>query len=84
MARGWESKSVEAQREAAESGRGRRGVEQLTPEQRERGRRRDGLMLSRTRVLTDIRQTCNARYRGMLEQSLAHLDAEIAKLDAGK
>ena len=78
MARGWESKSVESQIEDAES-RSSRG-QALTPEQRERRRKREGLELSRRRVLQDLEATRSTVRRASLERALAFLDEEIGKL----
>lgn len=77
MARGWESKSVESQQDAGAS---LDAGESLTPEQRERKRKRDGLELSRRRVLQDLAATSSAVRRDSLEHALAFLDEEIAKL----
>ena len=52
MARGWESKSVEDQMDAAESARAAAAKPKLTPEEVERQTARDGLLLSRARTLT--------------------------------
>jgi hypothetical protein len=80
MARGWESKAVEAQIETAEartaSNKGRR-----TPEEIEKSRLRESLLLSRHRVLQDLQQSANPRYRKMLSDALAHLEAKLAQLD---
>lgn len=81
MARGWESKSVESQIDAAQNDAGR--VARKTPEEVERESRRNSLMLSRTRVLHDLQTACNPRYRQQLEQALAHLDLQIGQLDSG-
>jgi hypothetical protein len=82
MARGWESKSVESQQDSAAAARtARYNDSSKTPEELERESKRNGLMLSRTRVLHDIQTTCNARYRQQLEQALAFLDTEIAVLE---
>ena len=81
MARGWESKSVEDQIESFASGRGSSSREHLTTEQIERQRQRDSLLLSRTRVLRDIEQSQNPRHLLILQDSLAYLDAKLAKLD---
>ena len=81
MARGWESKAVEAQIETAEA-RAAAKKTQLSPEEMERARRRESLLLSRARVSQDLEQSSNPRYRKMLGDALAHLDAELAQLDS--
>jgi hypothetical protein len=81
MARGWESKSVEEQQiEGRRSDRG----EVLTPEQKEIRRKREGLELSRRRVLQDIETTRSEVRRASLEKALAFLDEEISKLDGNE
>ena len=82
MARGWESKSVEDQKNAAESARAAAPKPKLTPEQRERQATRDGLLLSRTRTLNALQGACDARYRALLETTLAHVDEQLKQLDA--
>jgi hypothetical protein len=82
MARGWESKSVEDQMDAAESARASAAKRQLTPEEAERQAARDGLLLSRARTLNALQGACDARYRALLETTLAHVDEELKKLDA--
>ena len=77
MARGWESKSVESQQDA-DSRPDRGGA--LTPEERELKRKREGLELSRRRVLQEIETTRSAARRASLEQALAFLDGELGKL----
>ncbi len=77
MARGWESKSVESQQDA-DSRSDRGGA--LTPEERELRRKREGLELSRRRVLQEIETTRSAARRASLEQALAFLDGELGKL----
>ena len=79
MARGWESKSVESQIEDAD--RSDR-TEPLTPEQREILRKREGLELSRRRVLHDLEAAGSPVRRTSLEHALAFLDEEIRKLSA--
>ena len=78
MARGWESKSVESQIDAA-SAKLDRG-EALTVEQRESRRKREGLELSRRGVLREIETTRSGVRRASLEQALAFLEEELAKL----
>ncbi len=79
MARGWESKSVEDQIAAAEERKQQRV--QLTPEQIEIERKRDSLQLQRTRVLRDLENCTDPRYRKTLESGLAYLDQQIAALE---
>jgi hypothetical protein len=87
VARGWESKDVEAQLEARQSAgaaaaaaRARAG--EPDPEARARYVRREKLLLQRTRILSEMQSTCNPRFRGQLDAELAWLDAELAKLPA--
>ena len=84
MARGWESKAVEAQVQEfkeKDSG-GRKGP--LTPAQLEVRRRREVLLLSRARVEKDLQSSASPRYREQLNHALADLDAQLAALgDAG-
>lgn len=82
MARGWESKSVEGQIEAA-LGRGQtrssatllKGVEDATRE-----RERSTLELSRKRVLNQLGDAQNTRYTEMLRKALTDLDKRIELL----
>jgi hypothetical protein len=79
MARGWESKSVEAQQEAASYRRNdgsRVGVGDA-----DRESRRATLMLARSRALADLQLACAPNHRGMLEQAIAELDRQLAALD---
>jgi len=77
MARGWESKSVEAQQDAdSRVDRGR----PLTPEERELRKKREGLEMSRRRVLQELATTRSAVRRSSLEQALAFLDGALGKL----
>jgi hypothetical protein len=82
MARGWESKSVESQMEAAESRRGTAAARAKTEEQIQRERERESLELSRKRVLKDIERATHPRYRMQLEAALRHLEQRIRELSA--
>jgi hypothetical protein len=77
MARGWESKSVEQQQDEkiaeATSTRPR-----LTAAQQESNRRRDGLLLSRKRLVGQLETTRHPAHRKMLEESIAELDRQLA------
>jgi len=80
MARGWESKQVEAQREAAEAERRHKTRRSLKLSDPERQRRRESLELSLRRVQNDLRTVQNPRYREQLQKALAFLEEEISKL----
>jgi hypothetical protein len=84
MARGWESKSVEEQISAREAEAQRSAKTTLTPKQRELQSRRDGLLLMRTRTLSALQSARNETYRQQQEGALAHLDAQLAELEAIK
>jgi hypothetical protein len=77
MARGWESKSVEDQMDAAQVEREARAKRQVSPREREQSERRQSLLLSRSQILSRLKVTQNARYRAQLELALEHLDAQL-------
>jgi hypothetical protein len=81
MARGWESKGVEGQIEAAEE-RARKKVplEDLSPEERARRERLESLRLSRARVLDQLETATRAAHRVMLQRTLRALEAEMDEL----
>jgi hypothetical protein len=82
MARGWESKSVEEQIDMAEPRR-RNGAVQVKPQAVDAFdliRKRESLLLSRTRVVQELNAAQNPRYRELLGKALADLDANLAKL----
>jgi len=78
MARGFESKSVEEQH--AEAKREPAPNQRLTPEQIEGRRKRDGLLLSRKNVQSQLNSVTNPVRREMLERALAELDRQLAAL----
>ena len=79
MARGWESKSVEEQQSEAKQESA--PSPQLSREQIEGRRKRDGLLLSRKRVQAQLASTDNPLHRQMLEQALTDLDRQIAQFE---
>lgn len=79
MARGWESKSVQAQIESAKSRHGAPQVK-LSTEQMEIEKKRDSLLLHRTRVLNDLEGCANVRYRKTLQDGLAYLESQLTEL----
>lgn len=76
MARGWESKSVEAQQAEAGEKSAKTGAK-LTPEQAAAAREKAGLLLSRQRVRHQLEASRDPRHRQMLEQALAELDEKL-------
>lgn len=79
MARGWESKSVEQQQDEASSAPSL-PKPRLTADELARLRRRQGLLLSRQRVLQQLQNASEPRYREMLEAALADLDLQLSQL----
>jgi len=80
MARGWESKSVESQIDMAEARRSGRASTPLATGDLASLRKREGLLLSRTRVVREMENTQNQRYRDLLRKALADLDAQISAI----
>jgi hypothetical protein len=82
MARGWESKDVEAQLEEkktvpqTQDNKIPKSAEQIRREQERRG-----LQLSRTRILHDLESATHPNHRKSLEAALEHLDRKIADLN---
>jgi hypothetical protein len=81
MARGWESKSVESQIEAVESRHGASRRVPRTPEQIRVDREREGLLMSRKRVLHDLETATHERYREQLKAALRFLDTRLKALE---
>jgi hypothetical protein len=82
MARGWESKAVESQMEAAATRSEQSKVNQMKAAELTLQRERESLELSRTRVMQDLEKAENPRYRELLQRSLMFLDEKLAALDA--
>jgi len=81
MARGFESKSVEAQQE--EAARGKVNIRpQMTPEQQATEQRRRTLQLTRTRACLDLSRASAPAHRRMLKEAIAALDQQITDLEA--
>lgn len=78
MARGWESKSVEAQQaEASEKSAKPRPA--MSADEAARWREKESLRLSRQRVLQQLEASTNPRHRKLLQDSLADLDEKLSK-----
>ena len=82
MARGWESKSVESQIDAASEEPRGKSKAALTEAEKTMHRERETLMLARSQVLRQIESASNERYAESLRQGLRELDAKIAKLQS--
>lgn len=81
MARGFESKSVEAQQEEAARGRVK-ARPQMTPEQQAMEHRRRALELARSRACDDLSRATAPVHRRMLEEAIAALDQQLEDLRA--
>ena len=81
MAKGWESKSVEDQIQNSEERESGQGRAQVTPAQAELRRRRNLLLLSRTRVQTELSTATDQRYRDQLSRALTDIEAQISALE---
>ncbi len=78
MARGWESKSVEAQ-QAEASDKSSKPRPRLSAEAAARHRERENLRLSRQRVLQQLESSKNSRLTRLLEDELAALDEKLSR-----
>jgi hypothetical protein len=78
MARGWESKSVEAQIDMAEAQRNAVPQKAPSPESLELIRKKETILLSRIRVVRELGAAQNPRYRDVLSKALADLDAKLS------
>jgi hypothetical protein len=80
MARGWESKDVEAQVAEMEAPKQKGPAGQKTPEQLQREQERKDLQLSRIRIANDLASATHPNHKKSLEAALAHLDKKISAL----
>ena len=80
MARGWESKSVEDQIDMAEARSANARAKVLSEEAIGVIRKKESILMSRTRVVRDIESAQNPRYRAVLTKALADLDAQLSTL----
>jgi hypothetical protein len=81
MARGWESKSVEEQQDAAAAARIAATAPAVSPDEAARRQQLEALHLARARTLADLQRACRPAHRGMLEQALADLDGRIRAMN---
>lgn len=80
MARGWESKSVEAQQEEAKD-RKSPAKPRLSAAEISKVKEKEGLLLSRQRILQQLSAAHNSRHQQVLQAALVDLDAKIAALE---
>ncbi len=78
MARGWESKSVEAQQDEARD-KSSQSRPAMRTEEAARWREKESLRLSRKRVLQQLESSTNPRHRKLLEEALADLDRKLSE-----
>ncbi len=81
MARGWESKSIEAQQEDAASEQTLKKP-RLTREQADRLREKESLQLSLKNVVRQIEDSSNSQHRNMLERAKSDLERRIENLSS--
>ena len=80
MARGWESKSVEDQIAASEDRKAAAAKRVRTADEVARESRKQGLLLSRRKITSDIENARDERHRASLQQALDYIDAQIDTL----
>ena len=80
MARGWESKAVEAQIEEKQTDTVK-DVKIRTADQIQHMMEKRTLELARAKVAHELASSQNPRYAQMLQQSLSELDKKIAAID---
>ncbi len=78
MARGWESKAIEAQQ--ADAGRSAPVGPPLSEAERERRRQADGLRLALAEATAQLQAACKPMHRDMLRQRIVALEARLAEI----
>lgn len=78
MARGWESKSIEAQQE--EAARARPARPAVSADDLQRAEKRRTLELARARAADDLSRATAAPHRRLLEQTIHVLDERLRAL----
>jgi hypothetical protein len=76
MARGWESKNIEAQQAEREAA-ARSPAPALTPEQADKAARRRMLEVARARAVADRAAATSPAHRAMLDAAITALDEQI-------
>jgi hypothetical protein len=78
MARGWESKSIEAQQDEASHRRTPKRA--LSEEERQRHSRRQTIELARAKAAADLDKATVPAHRTMLEQAVKALDEQLREV----
>jgi hypothetical protein len=78
MARGWESKAIEAQQE--EAARGRVRARPMTDAERVTLERRRSLELARARAADDLTRATAPAHRRLLQQTIDAINDQLATL----
>lgn len=84
MARGWESKSVEAQMESTDNGKPSTDRQPVTDAEKTMRRERDRLKLSRAYVLHQIESSTNERYTESLRRALSEIEHKLEQLGSSR
>lgn len=80
MARGWESKSVEAQQADADE-KSSPSLRRMSVEEAAAWRQKESLRLSRQRVLQRLESSSDPRHRQLMQETLAALDEQLSRLE---
>ena len=78
VARGWESKSVEDQIEAAQERK--KSAPRLSPEEIAKQTRVDSLLLQRTRLLRELDNSRKGRHQAVLIAGLEYLERHLSEM----
>ena len=78
MARGWASKSAVVREDRAEVRSG--AATALDPATLDLIRKKETLLLSRTRIVSELNSAQNPRYKELLNRALADLDEKLSTL----
>lgn len=80
MARGWESKAVEAQQD--EAGRAKAAAPPLSERERQRRQEAEGVRLALAEATAQLQAACRPVHRDMLRQRIDALEARLAIIGA--
>ena len=75
MARGWESKSVEAQMEEALVSSS--GQPRLSPQQIEAKQKRETLILTKKKLHADLERSSSERHKEMLQRAIEEVEKQL-------